>query len=376
VCYDPARVRILIDYRPALRQRTGVGEYVHGLATALGARLAQDDSLTLFTSSWKDRLDPDAVPGSRHVDRRIPVRLLNLSWHRFGWPPTEWLAGRADIVQSMHPLMLPGGYGARFITIHDLYFLDRPDHTSSEIRRDYPALAADHARRADGIIVNSDYTRRQVIERLGIAAEKITVCSPGRPDWPPRSEPNAAGPILFLGTLEPRKNLHRLMEAYALLLERRPTAPDLVLAGALAAPSRDLFTGPVSLARAIDHVRMTGYVSDEERQRLYGEASMLVLPSLDEGFGIPALEAMTRGVPVIASTRGALPDVVGDAGILVDPDDANALAEAMARVLDEPAVRRRMAEAGVAQARRFDWQVSAERLYDAYKAAHLRRKSA
>jgi glycosyltransferase involved in cell wall biosynthesis len=376
VCYDPARVRILIDYRPALRQRTGVGEYVHGLATALAARLPHEDTLTLFSSSWKDRLPAAAVPGARQVDARVPVSLLNFAWHRLEWPPVEWLAGQADIVHSMHPLMIPGRNGARFITIHDLYFLDRPEHTASEIQRDYPALAADHARRADGIIVNSDYTRRQVVERLGVPPEKVTVCTPGNPGWPRRTAKAQPGPILFLGTLEPRKNLHRLMEAYALLLERRPDIPDMVLAGALGTPTRDLFSGPMSLARAIDRVRLTGYVSDDERQRLYGEASMLVLPSLEEGFGIPALEAMTLGLPVVASNRGALPEVLGSAGILVDPEDANALASAIERVLDDPSLRRQMEEAGLARASQFSWRQSAERLYGAYRAAHARRRPA
>jgi glycosyltransferase involved in cell wall biosynthesis len=373
VCYDPGRVRILIDYRPALRQRTGVGHYVHGLATALATRLPREDSLTLFSSSWKDRLGPSVIPGSSQVDARVPVGLLNVAWHRLEWPPVGWLAGTADIVQSMHPLMIPATGAARFITIHDLYFLDYPEHTSSEIRRDYPALAADHARRADGIIVNSEHTKRQVVERLKVAAEKVTVCTPGNPGWPRRAEAASVGPILFLGTLEPRKNLHRLLEAYALLLERRPDTPDLVLAGALGSPSSDLFSGPVSLARAIDRVRITGYVSDDERQRLYAEASMLVLPSLEEGFGIPALEAMTIGLPVVASNRGALPEVIGSAGLLVDPEDANALAAAIARVLDEPALRRQMSEQGAARAAQFTWQLSAERLYEAYRGAWLRR---
>ena len=186
-------MRILIDYRPALRQRTGVGHYVHGLATALAARPPSDDSVTLFSSSWKDRLAPAAVAGARQIDARVPVSVLNLAWHRLEWPPVEWLAGPADIVQSMHPLMIPGG-AARFVTIHDLYFLDRPDHASAEIRRDYPALAADHARRADGIIVNSEYTKGQVVERLHVAADKVTVCRPGRPEWPRRPHPVSAGP--------------------------------------------------------------------------------------------------------------------------------------------------------------------------------------
>jgi glycosyltransferase involved in cell wall biosynthesis len=368
-------VRILIDYRPALRQRTGVGEYVHGLATALSVRLAREDTLTLFSSSWKDRLPPRVVPGARQNDVRLPVRLLNLLWHRAEWPPVEWFAGELDVVHSLHPLLIPARC-ARFITIHDLYFLDRPEHTSAEIRRDYPALAAEHARRADGIIVNSEYTRHQVCERLGVRPEKITVCTPGNPGFPSRPEPATPGPILFIGTLEPRKNLHRLVEAYAMLLERRPDIPDLVLAGALEVPTHDLFSGPVSLVKAIDRVRLTGYVTDEERQRLYREASMLVLPSLDEGFGIPALEAMTIGVPVVASNRGALPEVVGGAGILVEPEDAHALASAIERVLDDAALRLRMVHDGLAQAAEFSWARSADRLYEAYRDATRRRSGA
>jgi glycosyltransferase involved in cell wall biosynthesis len=373
VCYDPPRVRILIDYRPALRQRTGVGEYVHGLAAALAPRLPPDDSLTLFSSSWKDRLSAGVVAGTTQVDARAPVRVLNFAWHRLEWPPVETLAGRVDVVQSTNPLMIPARNAARFITIYDLYFLDRPEDTAAEIRRDYPALVSGHARRADGIIVISDYTRQQVIGRLGVDGDRITVCTPGNPGWPRRAEPQTPGPILFVGTIEPRKNLDRLMEAYALLLERRPGTPDLVIAGALPASRNALFAGAASVAKARDRTRLTGYVSDDERQRLYREASMLVLPSLDEGFGIPALEAMTMGVPVVASNRGAVPEVVGDAGILVDPEDVSALAMAIEGVLDDGPLRRRMGDSGVARAARFTWAASAAKLHEAFRTAHRRR---
>lgn len=366
-------MRILIDYRPALRQRTGVGEYVHGLAAALAARLPSGDSLTLFSSSWKDRLPAGVLPGTRQVDARVPVRVLNYAWHRLEWPPVEALAGQVDVVQSTNPLMIPARNAARLITIYDLYFLDRPEHTAAEIRRDYPALASDHARRADAVIVISDYTRHQAIVRLGVDADRITVCRPGNPGWPRRAEPDTPGPILFVGTIEPRKNLRRLLEAYAMLRERRAHTPDLVIAGAIPASGNALFAGAASLAPALDHTRLTGYVSDDERQRLYREASMLVLPSLDEGFGMPALEAMTMGVPVVASSRGAIPEVVGDTGILVDPEDAAALAAAIERVLDDAALRRRMGESGVARAAQFTWASSAANLLDAYRAAQRRR---
>jgi glycosyltransferase involved in cell wall biosynthesis len=367
-------VRILMDYRPALRQRTGAGEYVHRLAGALQACLGASDSLTVFSSSWKDRLDRASVPGATHVDARVPVSMLNLAWHRLEWPPVEWFGGPVDIAQSMHPLLLPTRTGLQFVTIHDLYFLDRPDQTVAEIQRDYPALAARHARRAAGVIAPSNYTKATIQDRLGVAPDRVIVCSPGAPPWTPRPEPAPPGPILFVGTVEPRKNIPGLLRAYAALVRQDPSAPDLVLAGR--APSglgADLTFDGVSIEARLQRL---GYVDEPTRLSLYGKASMLVLPSFDEGFGLPALEAMTLGVPVVAASRGSLPEVLGGAGILVDPDDHDGLAAAMRTVLRDPAERRRMTEAGLVRARAYSWDVSARRLYDAYTDALLRRNAA
>ena len=369
MCYDPARVNILIDYRPALRQRTGVGQYLHGLATAVASRLDPNDALTLFSSSWKDRLPQAAIPGARQVDARIPVRVLNLAWHRLEWPPVEWLAGPVDVVHSLHPLLIPSRAAAHIVTIHDLYFLDRPEDTEAEIRRDYPLLAKAHARRADRIVVNSRYTGGQVAERFGINADRITVCYPGKPSWRRRAEPATAGPILFLGTVEPRKNVPRLIEAYAAIVERRPETPDLVIAGAMAMSGSQMLSR-VNSTRSLDaRVKFAGYVTEAERLHLLSTASLLVIPSVEEGFGIPALEAMTIGLPVVASNRGALPEVIGDAGILVDPEDVRALASAIERVLTDEHVRRSLSEKGIQQAERFNWESSADALYQGYRAA-------
>jgi glycosyltransferase involved in cell wall biosynthesis len=370
-------VRILLDYRPALRARTGVGEYAHELAGALSRRLAPGDSLVLFSSSWKDRLQPDVIPGVRVVDARIPVSMLNLAWHRLEWPPIEQLtrhAGPIDVVHSMHPLLMPARRAAQVVTIHDLYFLDAPDNTAAEIRRDYPALAESHARRADAVITVSSYTAQQVQARFGVPAERMTICSNGAPAWSPREHATGNGHILFMGTIEPRKNVPTLLRAYAQLLTRRPHAPPLVLAGGVAPACRDLLD---ELARPplAGRAKYAGYVNGIDRENLYRQASMVVLPSFDEGFGLPALEAMTLGVPVVVSSRGALPEVVGQAGSIVGPDDVPGLTSAMERLLVDPAFAEQRSRDGIVQAKRFSWDASAARLLDAYRAAVERRKS-
>jgi glycosyltransferase involved in cell wall biosynthesis len=369
-----APVRILLDYRPALRSRTGVGEYAHELATALSRRLPPGDSLILFSSSWKDRLLPGAIPGVPVVDARVPVTFLNLVWHRLEWPPIETFAGEVDVVHSMHPLLMPAQRAAQVVTIHDLYFLDAPENTTSEIRRDYPSLAGSHARRADAVITVSDYTARQIRSKLAVRDDRLAICPNGAPAWPPLERHALGGHVLFMGTIEPRKNVQTLLRAYADLLVRKPDAPPLVLAGRVAPacqPLLDELARPALAGRA----RHVGYVSGPERERLYREASMVVLPSLDEGFGLPALEAMTIGVPVVVSSRGALPDVVGHAGLIVEPDDVAGLAAAMDRLLSDPALARTCSAEGIVQSRRFSWDASASRLIEAYVSAVERRRS-
>jgi len=368
-------VRILVDYRPALRQRSGVGEYVHQLARALAAR--EGDQVDAFTSSWKDRPAPvdvaDLGPGVRVVDRRIPVRWLNASWHRLGWPPVEWLTRRSyDVVHSPTPLLLPSKGAAGLITIHDLDFLAHPERTRAEMRHAYPALVARHAASADGIICVSEHVAEKASRLLRIDPERIRVCPHGIPRWAPagRIEPgNRAGRyVLFLGTLEPRKNVDGLLAAYSDLIGRRPDAPPLQLAGAAVADARtwrDAISHPPLLGR----VHYRGYVSDGERQEVYAGARLLVLPSFDEGFGMPVVEAMSLGIPVVASTRGALPEVSGGAALLVDPEDLAGLSQAMERVLFDEGLARRMGEDGLRRAACFTWPRTAELTRAAYERA-------
>ena len=370
-------MRILVDYRPALRQRTGVGEYIHQLVRAYTA--VHRDEVLLFTSSWKVRpaANVEAETGARVIDRRVPVRVLNYLWHRLEWPPADMLAGPIDVAHSAHPLLMPARRAAQVVTIHDLFFLSSAQHMTAEIRRDYPALGEAHARRADAIITSTQYGRSQIVERLGVAPERIYVCPPGAPAWHTLGrEPNvpADGCILFVGTLEPRKNVGALLEAYQRLIGRVPAMPRLVLAGR-ATSAASGWLARIRSAPLAGRVTHLGYVAGEGREDLYRSARVLVMPSLDEGFGLPALEAMSAGVPVIVSSRGSLPEVVGGAGAQIDPSDVEALADAIERAVCDREWAMRAARAGLERARTFSWADSAATLHRAYTDAVIRRAS-
>lgn len=368
-------MRVLIDYRAALRERSGVGEYTHELVKALLAAFPRDRStppldLTLFSSSWKDRLavSPE-VSGAAAIDRRVPVRVLNFAWHRLGWPDAETVTGRTfDVTHSLHPLLLPSRSAARVITIHDLNFLTHPERTRAEIRRDYAALARKHAHRADGIIVVSRFTAREVERHLGIPQNRITICAPGAPAWRARANPPRDGYVLFVGTLDARKNIGGLLDAYERLIDLRKSVPDLVLAGRAIDESRS-WLERIGRPPLAGHVRHIGYLDPANRRALYEGARLLVQPSFEEGFGLPVLEAMTIGVPVVAADRGALPEVLGEAGALVDPEDAEALSAAIERVLDDDALAGASAAKGIARAHTFNWERTARLVYDAYHRA-------
>ena len=365
-------VRVLIDYRPALRDRTGVGEWVHSLVSALVdiGRDADPLDLTVFSSSWKNRLS--SAPATVHtIDRRIPVGLLNYSWHRFGWPPVEWLTGaRYDVVHSPHPLLIPTTRAAQVVTVHDLDFLDHPERTMAEVHRDYPELVRSHVHRARRVVVPSRFTASEVETRLGVDPDRITVCYNGAPDWAPRSDWPELGHILFVGSLTARKNVGLLLEAYRRLLEGDETdsVPPLILAGPPTTQAADWLTA-IDEPPLRGRVHCTGYIDESALRELYEGASVLVLPSFHEGFGLPVVEAMTIGVPVVASDRGALPEVVGDAGLLIDPNEPIELALAIRRMLTDGPFARACAERGYQRAARFNWHESARTLKEAYERA-------
>src|SRR5262249_11639202 len=289
----------------------------------------------------------------------------------------------------------PARAAAQVITIHDLDFLAHPERTGAEIRRDYPTLVGDHARRADAVIVSSAFAAAELEQRLGDARDRIAVCPPGAPEWAPRALSPGGGYLLFFGTLEPRKNIGGLLDAYERMIHDADhcppreagayghrgsaesgrlvwTVPDLVLAGRAtdaARPWLDRIARPPLGGR----VRHVGYVESSMRRELYVGARLLVQPSFEEGFGLTVLEAMSLGVPVVAARRGSLPEVGGDAVVLVDPESPEDLGRGMRRLLSDAEFASACAARGLERAKAFKWSATAQLVYATYERAIARR---
>jgi glycosyltransferase involved in cell wall biosynthesis len=244
--------------------------------------------------------------------------------------------------------------------------------SDAEIRRDYVELVRDHARRADGVLCVSEHTASEARRLLDVPPEKIGVTPLGvDPDFrEPVSEDDVEatlrrlrlprGGILYVGSEEKRKNLVSLVMAYLSLARRRPEVPALILAG----PGSSWAQGGT---RVGPQIRATGYLLRDDLRALMAASSVLVLPSLEEGFGLPVVEAMAAGLPVVCSRGSALEEVAGDAAALVEPGDASALASAIEGLLDDPDAAEALRRRGLERSQRFDWQDTAARTLAFYQ---------
>jgi len=353
-----------LDIRPTLSRPTGVGTYVLGLADRLPA-LAPQDRFHFFSASVKERYPERAwAPNVRLVDRRLPVRGLNAAWNHLAWPPLDRLVGaKLDLVHSPTPLLVPCRKGKRVVTVHDLFFLKHPEMVEGEVRRDYVALVRDHVRRADGVLCVSEYTASEARRLLDLPEDKIAVTphgvDPVYRQTPPDEQVEETlrrlrlprGGLLYVGSAEKRKNLVTLVMAY-MTLARRRHLPPLVLAG----PGSDWAQAG---SRVGPQIVATGYLEKADVRSLMAASSMLVLPSLEEGFGLPVVEAMAAGLPVVCSGGSALAEVAGDAACLVAPHDVNGLAHAVDRLLDDTGLASEMRRRGLERSLRFDWNDTA-----------------
>ena len=369
------KLTVGLDFRPALSRATGVGRYFQGLVAGL-ARVDREHDFVLFSSSWKERAVPEPRPDNfRLVDRRLPVRVLNALWNRAEAPTFDFLAGeRVDVAHSPTPLLLPARNAKRIVTICDLFFLDRPEATTAEIRRDYASLAASHAKRADAILAISETTAADVVSKLGVPEERVFVVHAGlderfRRGLETSASGNGGGPgggdyLLTVATLEPRKNLVTLLEALA-RLRARGFDGKLRLAGG---PGVDA----ERIERTIDELRLggtverLGYVPADALPALYRGARVAVMPSLWEGFGLPLLEAMASETPIVATDLPVHHEVAGDAAVYAPALDADAIADAIERAWRDAAMRETLIARGVERVKRFTWDASARRAMELY----------
>ncbi len=360
-------MNICIDMRPALSRPTGVGTYLQNLVHAL-AEIDQQNEYHLFSSSWKERYPPVSyAPNIKIHDRRWPVRLLNYSWNHFSRPFIESLLGTpVQVVHSPTPLVIPSRRARRITTVHDLYFYTNPDQVVREMKTDFPRMLKKHCLKSDAIIAVSDYTKRQLIELMGIPSSRVYTIRHGiDPFYVERASAADAtevlkrfaitGPyLLFVGTREPRKNLSLLLEAYRNLGD----CISLVIAGTHGWGQED-----VDLPKG---VRLTGYLSKKDLRALYQQASAVVFPSLDEGFGLPLLEGMASGVPVIASRIPAFQEVANDSCLYFDPASQEELGVQIRSVIQDHDLRQTLIAKGRERIKKFSWKDTAQKTLDLY----------
>jgi glycosyltransferase involved in cell wall biosynthesis len=335
-------------------------------------------AVTVFAVTWRgrDRLAAVAPAGARVAGRPVPARLARAVWRRSAGLPVEWLAGPCAVVHGPNFVVPPARDAAEIVTVHDLTTLHFPALATADTRA-YPGLIRRAVGRGAWIHAVSDFVAAEVRAAFAVDPDRVVSiangCSPPLPDGPGRDAARGrhlaggARYLLALGTVEPRKNLPVLVQAFDALAADDPGLR-LVIAG----PDgwgADALADAWASARHRRRIRRLGWLTDDQRTALLRGAAVFVYPSRYEGFGLPPLEAMAVGTPVVATTAGALPEVLGDAARLVPPDDADALAGALAAVLGSDSERSGLVARGRARVQRYDWDRTAEGMAGLYRRA-------
>jgi len=328
-------------------------------------------SLIAYAVTKNRKLGPELglPPGVALRVTGAPARALFAAWRRTPSPKIDRWTGPVDVVHGTN-FVVPPTRAAALVTVHDLTFLRRPELASAASHR-YTGLLRAAVRRGATVHVFSDTVGDEAVELLACPRDRVVRIHPGIAAT--EAGDAAAGRhiaatdryVLALGTVEPRKNFPRLVAAFDRVAATDP-AVHLVIAGN-DAWGVEAFDEAVRTAAHGDRVTRLGYVTDADRRDLLAGAAALAYPSLDEGFGHPPLEAMRAGIPVVAARAGSLPEVLGDAALLADPESVDALATALAAVLTDAALRDRLVTAGRAQADRYSWASATQALVDCYR---------
>ncbi len=323
---------------------SGVGVYSREMLQGLAAAHPQDRFTFCyrphrFLRGWRERLPANA--GRYLLGRKRAPR-------------------GADVFHGLNQRLPAARLRRAVTTFHDLFVLTG-EYSTAEFRHRFAAQARDAAARSDRIIAVSQFTARQVVDLLGVEQARVRVVHHGV-----RPPAGTAGPrgkvILHVGAVQHRKNIARLVEAF----EQVDAGWQLVLAGAAGYGAAEILAG-IGAARSRERIRVLGYVPAGELAAWYARAAIFAFPSLDEGFGMPVLEAMAAGTPVMASNRAAIPEVAGDAAWLVDPEDTEAMARALVELTRDPERRAELAGRGLARAKMFRWEDAVAGAWDVYR---------
>lgn len=373
-------MRIAIDYTAAIRQKAGIGNYVRKLVDAM---LEQDSSnhYTLLTSGRPTRERP--FPVADNVRGRsifIPDRYLNIIWYRWRLPLyATYFSGQVDIYHGPDFALPPIGKSLRkVVTVHDLAFLEHPEYAIPSLAATLNKIVPEAVAAADVVCTVSHEVSRTLIQHFQTPPEKLTVIPNGvSPHFRRISDPIILAAtrhkfglkhplVLSVGTLEPRKNHVGLIKAFYQAQKRKQGPAMLALAGG----KGWLYEETQSLVEQLKlekKVRFLGRVTDLELISLYSMADVFAFPSFAEGFGVPPLEAMACGVPVIVSNTASLPEVVGDAGLLIDPYNTGELATAILRILGDKQLQEDLRQKGYERVKQFTWQESARKMLTVYQ---------
>ena len=359
-------MRIGIDARLTYYSQAGISRYIQRLVKELPLL---DPAVTWIVI--QSRKDLRTLAGGRRVNAWTPCHHRLERWALGG----ELLPHRLDLLHS--PDFIPPRFGAgrTVITVHDLNFVHFPQFLTADSLRYYAGQIEWAIDRADHILADSHQTRQDLLQYLNAPPDKVTTVHLAadeqfRPlsDLPVLQRYRLSpGYILFVGTLEPRKNIPTLLAAYRILLDRNATELPLVLVGRRGWLAEGIFETLDALqldrqVRILDDV-----MGLESLVQLYNGAGLLVIPSFYEGFGLPVLEAMACHTPVLAADRGSLPEIVGEAGLLINPEDPDELAAAIERILRDDLLRADLIEKGRVQAAKFTWAETARQTLQVYR---------
>lgn len=373
-------MRIALDYTAGIRQGAGIGQYARSLVHAM---LEQDttNQYTLLTSGRPTEEHPFPVAENvRGKSVLIPDRYLNILWYRLRFPlNANYFTGSVDLYHGLDFVLPPLSNKIRkIVTVYDLAFLEHPETAVPSLAAYLNKVVPDAVERADAVAAISHTTKQALVTHYGAPADKITVipCGVGAQFQrvtdqalleATRNKFDLPGPfILSVGTLEPRKNHLGLIKAFAEALQSYHGEVTLAIAGGKGWMYEETLR-TVSELKLEKKVRFLGRVSELELITLYSLADVFAFPSFFEGFGIPPLEAMACGAPVITSNTSSLPEAVGDAALLVDPHDTSAIAGALTHLLRDEQLRADLRQKGYQQVQRYTWTRAAAKMLAVYQ---------